>query len=197
MAERPVLGAVVLAAGAGMRLGGVAKALLELRDGRTFLAAIDEAARAAGASARVVVVGPPYGDEVAAHARRLGAEVVVNPRPERGMASSVALGFAAIARTRCDAAFLWPVDHPDVTAETLRRLAAALGTHAAVKPVVGGAGGHPPLVARALWPSLAGCADLDGGARTVLAAADTLDLVVEDRGCVRDVDTAAELEALT
>ena len=194
MAER--LGAVVLAAGAGMRLGGVAKALLENRDGRTFLATIVATARAAGTHELVVVVGPPHGDAVAAHARELGARVVVNPNPERGMASSVALGFAAIAETACDAAWLWPVDHPDVSADSLRRLAAALGAHDAVRPIVGGAGGHPPLVARALWPRLAGAADQDGGARAVLASADQLDLVLEDKGCVRDVDTAAELEAI-
>ena len=194
MAER--LGAVVLAAGAGMRLGGVAKALLENRDGRTFLATIVSTARAAGTHELVVVVGPPHGDAVSAHARELGARVVVNPTPERGMASSVALGFAAIAETACDAAWLWPVDHPDVSADSLRRLAAALGGHDAVRPIVGGAGGHPPLVARALWARLAGAGDLDGGARAVLASADQLDLVLADKGCIRDVDTAAELEAI-
>ena len=55
-------------------------------------------------------------------------------------------------------------------------------------------GGHPPLVARKLWPRLAGCADLENGARGVLVAADTLDIEVDDFGCVRDVDTAADLE---
>jgi CTP:molybdopterin cytidylyltransferase MocA len=46
-----------------------------------------------------------------------------------------------------------------------------------------------------LFAALAGCADLEGGARTVLAAADTIDVAVEDRGCIRDIDTPADLEA--
>jgi CTP:molybdopterin cytidylyltransferase MocA len=112
------------------------------------------------------------------------------------MASSVALGFAALADGSCDAAWLWPVDHPDVTVGTLRTLAARLGAHDAARPVVDGAGGHPPLIARQLWPRLAGCADLEGGARAVLAAAATVDVGVDDRGCVRDVDTVLDVEPL-
>jgi len=191
------LGAVVLAAGSGARMGGVAKALLRgtadcgLRTaGRTFLETIVETARC---EEIVVVVGPPYGDAVAAHAKGLGARVVVNPEPERGMASSIAIGFGALDDS--DAAWLWPVDHPDVAADTLRALVAALGVHDAARPVVSGRGGHPPLVARTLWPRLAGCAELAGGARAVLAAADVIDVAVTDTGCVRDVDTRADLEA--
>ena len=184
---------VILAAGAGTRLGGVAKALLEGRGKRSFLATILATAREVGLDDAIVVVGPPFGDAVAAHARELGARVAINERPERGMASSVAIGFAALAA--CDAAWLWPVDHPDVDAGTLRALVAALGTHDAARPVHDGRGGHPPLCARSLFAALAGCADLEGGARAVLADADVIAVPVADRGCVRDVDTAVDLEA--
>jgi molybdenum cofactor cytidylyltransferase len=109
------------------------------------------------------------------------------------MASSVALGFAALADA--DAAWLWPVDHPYVATSTLRALIDQLGTHAAARPVFEGRGGHPPLIARSLFGALAACMDVDGGARTVLAAADTIDVAVDDRGCIRDIDTAADLVA--
>src|SRR5262245_58361140 len=92
---RVKIGAVILAAGAGTRLGGVAKALLAI-GGRTFLARIVAAAREVGTEDIVVVVASPHGDAVAAAARELGARVVVNPLPERGMASSVAGGFGAL-----------------------------------------------------------------------------------------------------
>jgi CTP:molybdopterin cytidylyltransferase MocA len=185
---------VILAAGAGTRLGGVAKALLVGKDGRTFLARIVATASEAGLDSVVVVVGPPHADAVAAHARELGAQIVVNPQPERGMSSSVALGFANLGTT--EVAWLWPVDHPSVRASTLRSLISALMHHDAARPVVGGRGGHPPLVARSLFERLAGCADVEGGARAVLAAADTVDVPVDDVGCVRDVDTARDLEAV-
>ena len=139
----------------------------------------------------IVVVGPPFGDEVARHARELGAEVIVNPEPARGMASSIALGFAALRAG--DAAWLWPVDHPMVTETTLRTLVAAIGSHAAARPTYRGRGGHPPLVARWLWGELA--AGAQSSARVVLGAADMIDVAVDDPGCVRDIDTPAELEA--
>src|SRR5690606_13568610 len=119
------LGAVILAAGAGSRLGGVAKALLARRDGSTFLASVVASARAAGLADAVVVVGPPHGDAIAAHARELGCRIATNPAPERGMASSVAIGFGALGEGTCRAGWLWPVDHPDVLPRTLRALAAA------------------------------------------------------------------------
>jgi hypothetical protein len=40
------------------------------------------------------------------------------------------------------------------------------------------------------------CMNVDGGARAVLAEAQVVDVAVNDPGCVRDVDTAIDLEAL-
>lgn len=186
--------AVILAAGAGTRLGGLAKALIARRDGSTFLASIIASARASGLGDAIVVVGPPHGDAIAKHAKELGCRIVLNRAPERGMASSVATGFGSLLGTTATAAWLWPVDHPDVVPATLRGLRAALGTYAAVRPLYRGRGGHPPLISSSLWPQLAECGDVEGGARAVLAEADVLDLAVDDAGCVRDVDTLEDLE---
>jgi len=186
------LGAVILAAGAGSRLGGMAKALLEIAR-ETYLQRIVRTARVAGVGDVVVVVGPPFERAVGDHARELGLVVVVNPSPAHGMASSVALGFAALAETEADAAWLWPVDHPGVQVETLLRLSAALGAHEVAQARFGGHGGHPPLIRRAVWPRLAACASLEGGARRVLAAADVVRVDVDDPGVVRDVDRPADL----
>lgn len=185
------LAAVVLAAGAGTRLGGVAKALLGAP--ATYLARVLAAAREVGLVDAVVVVAAPFGDRVAAAAAELGARAVWNPAPERGMASSIAVGFGALADASGDAAWLWPVDHPHVRVATLRALAAALGAHDVARPRLGVRGGHPPLVARRAWPRLAACADL--GARAALAACDAIDVPVDDPGVVRDVDVPADLEA--
>lgn len=184
-----MIGAVILAAGAGTRLGGVAKALLP-HEGRTYLETIVVTARSVGLVDAVVVVGEPFAREVSGEARRLGLRVRVNPAPERGMASSVALGFAAIAAGPADAAWLWPVDHPFVRAATLERLIAARGDHAVVQPRHQGKGGHPPLIARALWPALASATT---SARDVIRAAQPLAIEVDDAGVVRDVDLLEEL----
>jgi CTP:molybdopterin cytidylyltransferase MocA len=119
--------------------------------------------------------------------------VIVNPLPERGMASSVALGFSAMREYDLDAAWLWPVDHPNVELRTLETLMAALGDHDVAQPRFDGRGGHPPLIARSLWPKLQGCGHLDGGARTVMQAAYVNAVPVDDNAVIRDIDTAADL----
>lgn len=185
-------GAVILAAGAGSRLGGVPKALLVDR-GQTFLERIVALVR----GPRIVVVGPPYGDAIADYAKSLGDDVhvVVNPDPARGMASSVAIGFAAVARFEVADAWLWPVDHPFVQPATLTALAAANAEVA--RPIYAGRGGHPPLIRRRHWAALAACDQVEGGARAVLASLRVVDVVVDDPGVLRDVDTPADREALS
>lgn len=224
-----MIGAVILAAGAGARLGGVAKALLPvaLAEGArasihtTFLGAIVRTMAEAGVDpgAIVIVVGAPHGDAVAREAARhaLAGAIVWNDDPARGMASSVAIGFEALARDAAakrggvepagpgpggapraaagivHAALLWPVDHARVAASTIEALADALGDHDAAVPTHSHRGGHPVLVARALWPRLAACADAPDGARSVLRAARVIRVPVDDAGVVRDVDTPADL----
>jgi molybdenum cofactor cytidylyltransferase len=186
------LGAVILAAGSGTRLGGAAKALLP-HGGRTYLEVIVETARAVGLHDGVVVIGPPYGDAVAGHARALGLRVAVNGEPGRGMGSSVAIGFAAMGEGDAEAAWLWPVDHPHVRAESLVQLVEALEEHEVAQPRFEGRGGHPPLIARQVWPRLVGCAAAPGGARAALAGVDVIGVELEDAGVVRDVDTREDV----
>jgi len=187
------LAAVILAAGAGSRLGGIAKALLR-RGEHSYLETVASLARCAGAGELVVVVAEPHRQAVAAEAGRLGLDVAVNPAPERGMSSSVAAGFAhALDRFGADAALLWPVDHPAVTPATLAALAGAAGDIRV--PVHLGRGGHPTVFSRAIWPELAACADLADGARAVVRAnpARVTRVEVTDPGVVADVDLPQDL----
>ncbi len=194
MTAAPVV--VVLAAGAGRRLGGVAKALLCDAGGPTYLEQLWQRARDGGAGAAVVVAGPPHLEATSAEAARLGLLVAVNPDPERGMASSVSIGFAAaLEASDADRALLWPVNHPRVEAETVRRLLASAGDAGVVVPVYAGKGGHPTLFARALWPELVACAGAADGARAVVRSVPerVVRIDVEDRGVIADVDTRADL----
>lgn len=193
-----MIAAVILAAGAGRRLGTVAKAVLEDARGRTFLAAVHDTARAAGVTRSVVVVGPPHAGATTREAERLGLEVAVNPDPGRGMASSVEIGFAHAGAhfAGCRAALLWPVDHPAVGVATARAIAEAAGERRVIIPVRGGRGGHPTAFGRALWPRLAACSTEPRGARSVihgLEAGRVVRLDVADPGVIADVDTPADL----
>jgi CTP:molybdopterin cytidylyltransferase MocA len=187
-------GAVILAAGAGRRLGGTNKALLRDAGGRSYLEAVWRSAQGAGANEAVVVVGAPHRAETEAEAARLSLPVAVNPAPARGMASSVAVGFAhAVRAFGGRRALLWPVDHPAVRPATVRALLAAAGAIAV--PTYGGRGGHPSCFDRAVWPELAACADAADGARTVVRADPdrVCRIEVDDAGVIRDVDTRADL----
>ena len=191
--------AVILAAGAGQRLGGVAKALLPGRGG-TFLATIAGVLADVGvaASRALVVVAPPHGDAVAAEATRLGMASVVNPEPARGMGSSVGVGFAGLGRdvrfSDTAIALLWPVDHARVGAGAVRAVIAAARAHGAALPTWQGRGGHPVAVGRALWPARADAGALPEGARSVLRGR-AARVAVDDPGVVADVDTPADREA--
>jgi molybdenum cofactor cytidylyltransferase len=193
MASTSPVSAVILAAGAGSRMGGVAKALLPGAADPTFLAAIARVLAEVGvvAARTVVVVAPPFAAAVGAEAARLGLGVVAN-QAGADMSSSVGLGFAAITRdVRCadsDVALLWPVDHARVGAAAVRAVLAVAGDAAAV-PTWQGRGGHPVAVARRLWPALAAVS----GARDVLRPV-AVRVAVDDPGVVADVDTWADVE---
>lgn len=187
---------VILAAGAGRRLGGVCKALLRRPDGASFLETIARTATAAGTGDRVVVVGDPHTEETAAEATRLGLPWVLNPDPSRGMASSIEVGFAYAEREfgAFDAALLWPVDHAAVQAATVSELVDASDADTIGIPVFESRGGHPTSFGRSLWPELSTCAGNPEGARTILRTNErrVKRYSVTDAGVIRDVDTPAD-----
>jgi molybdenum cofactor cytidylyltransferase len=186
--------AVVLAAGRGARLGGVAKALLAI-EGETFLGRVAGSLRAAGVDSVVVVVGPPHGEAVRAEACRLGLELADNPAPERGMASSVATGFAALAGRHDRAALLWPVDLARVAPATVAAVVRRASEDIIVVPTWQQRGGHPSAFGRALWMELAACEALPAGALSVVHRdpARVVRLPVDDPGILADVDRPGDL----
>jgi molybdenum cofactor cytidylyltransferase len=105
---------------------------------------------------------------------------------EPGMGWSIACGVAA---TPGAAGWLiLPSDLPLIRSQTLRDVAWALEKNQVVVPVYGGRAGHPvgfnPDCREALL-SLQG----DQGARSVVRSRQSLQLMVDDPGCVLDVDT--------
>jgi len=187
--------AVVLAAGAGRRMGGRPKALLQIGD-RSFLETIVTAARQGGVDGVAVVLGHHF-EAVEPEARRLADLLCRNPDPDRGMGSSA----REAARALPDGAsmLLWPVDMPLVSAETVAELLSA-GRTAPDRVILpshsGSDGGHPTLLpARLLEPvrSLADDGRLD---RLVAAEGAPLLVDVDDSGVLRDVDEPSDLEKL-
>jgi CTP:molybdopterin cytidylyltransferase MocA len=183
--------AVVLAAGAGTRLGGRCKAALRLGDGRTFAAAIGATAREAGCVDVVVVAAAPHLAETRVAA--VGARVVENPAPERGMIESLRLGIAALAAD-VDVALVWPVDHPAVRSSTVAAVIGAARRTPIVVPCFGGRGGHPAAIARSVWPELAAAPDARGVIRRDPARVTRIS--VEDPAVLVDVDTPSDYDMI-
>ena len=89
------VGAVLLAAGAGARLGGRPKALLELGGVPLILRQLI-ALSGAGVDEVVVVLGH-HADAVEAAVRAFPITLVHNPAPDDGQASSVRIGLQALS----------------------------------------------------------------------------------------------------
>lgn len=107
-----------------------------------------------------------------------------------GMGDSIA---AAVRATRDAPGWLvLPGDLPLVEPATLQAVAAALARHHLVVPVHAGRRGHPVGFGAQYGPALANLAGNSGAAR-ILAGGNAMELVVEDVGCVTDIDTLADL----
>ena len=182
---------MVPACGLSTRMGS-AKALLDA-GGQSFLMRV-VSALAAGGCAPVVVVAREADGAVAREAEAAGATVAANPDPGDGPISSIRLALAGWGGGM-DGCAICPVDHPLVTAATVRSLAACFRAESAdiVIPTYRGRRGHPAIFHRRLFPELLDPA-LPEGARTVVRRRPSRvrECVVEDAGVVADIDTRSE-----
>jgi nicotine blue oxidoreductase len=185
----PNVAGVLLAAGAGRRLGRP-KALVEVGGARL----VDRGVRVladGGAGPVVVVTG-------AAPVTVPGVIMAVNPDWATGMGSSLAAGLRAVP-AGCTAAVVALVDQPLVGPEAVRRLIAAHAAGAGVAVAAyQGRPRNPVLLARGHWPEVLRLAVGDVGARPFLRAHPDLVTVVEcgDTGRPDDVDTPEDLARL-
>jgi len=186
------VGAIVLAAGAGTRMGGQPKALLALH-GQSFLARVVATARAAGVERIVVVTGHAAQAVSAAAEAQPDLLVVHNPEPARGQLSSLKVGLHELGDL--DGALAWPVDHPLVRADTVREIVDAASRHPgrAVIPRFEGRGGHPTFFPRTLVPALLALPDQDGARALYQRHPEAVvRLDVDDPGVRHDIDTPAD-----
>jgi CTP:molybdopterin cytidylyltransferase MocA len=186
-----MIGGVLLAAGAGSRFaaaGGGVKVLAAV-EGRPLVEWALAALAAAPLGDRVLVVGA-HADDVLAAIDLHGARPVRNEQWERGMASSLRAGLAALDPA-CTAAVVVLGDGPALSAEAIRRVAvAAEGAEGLVSARYGDRNGHPVAIPRALWAQLP--AEGEQGARVLGTPAVLVDC--SDLPAPGDADTPADLE---
>jgi molybdenum cofactor cytidylyltransferase len=197
----PVLPAIVLAAGRSTRMGRP-KALLPAPDGRPFVARVHRALAGGGAGPVVVVTGEDHDAIVAAleaDAPPAPPLFARNPDPSRGQLSSLWVGMDAVLGPGSEGFMMTLVDVPLVTPAIVRRVLEEwqLTRAPIVRPAIGSRHGHPVIFDRALIAELRG-ASLEEGAKAVVRAyeAEILNVAVDDEGCLTDVDTPDDYEAL-
>ncbi|NBD24297.1 nucleotidyltransferase family protein [Paenibacillus glycinis] len=190
------IGAVILAAGMSTRMGRF-KPVLPLNGQPLFRYAVD-AAIAAELSPIALVGGCRSGELTALAAPIGGLDILENPDYASGMASSLRLGIRALTgRTR--AAFVFLADQPLVSP---RAIAAMREQYALrhnegiriVRPVYGGASGHPVLFDAGMYAEFEAIRGDEGG-KSILAKhrERTLMLPFPNAEWGYDVDTPDDL----
>jgi nicotine blue oxidoreductase len=189
-----VIAGLLLAAGAGKRMGGP-KALVEV-GGEPLVRRGIRLLGDGGCDPVLVVVGA-----AAERVRPLcaGADVVEAPDWQTGMGASLRAGLTALPAGAV-AVVVALVDQPLVTAEAVARLRQAHeGGAVAAVATYGGRPRNPVLLDRSAWAGVAAAAVGDEGARGWLRAHPDLVVAVDctDAGAPDDLDTPADLHALT
>jgi molybdenum cofactor cytidylyltransferase len=189
--------AIVLAAGASRRLGRPKQLLIY--GGETLLARSIRMASEAGADPVFVVLG--------AHHERIRTEVawsgtifVVNENWEKGIATSIHAGLAALDASASNApgALVLSCDQPRLTAEHLRALMEAFVAQAEPSMVASsyaGVRGIPAVFPRAVFPHLLALSG-DRGARTLLVEPPCPLIALSFEGGEVDIDEPGDLAQL-
>lgn len=145
-ADSLAVGAIVLAAGSGSRMGHRPKSLLEL-NGMTLIERQIQALSAAGAHPLVVVLGHHAG-HIARALRPLGVNLAHNPDPGPDPVSSLRIGLQALPPST-DAVLVALADQPLITSQDITDLMCAYTHRPAgtqwVQPEVEGLPGNPVM----------------------------------------------------
>ena len=181
----PDLVALVLAAGAARRFGS--DKLMHPLGGKPLAAHIADTLMEMNLTPRLAICPAGANDRIELFEER-GFEVIANPEPERGMASSLALGAVRAQSLDAGALLVCLADMPYVTAAHLERIMRAGGD--AVATSAAGLATPPVMLHAAFFPALIALTG-DHGARQLLANAT---LVPADLGMIRDIDRPDDLK---
>ena len=186
---------ILLAAGRGKRFdpSGVQNKLLQALDGVGDAVVAVSARNMLAALTRVVAVVRPGDDRVAALLGSLGCEVRVCGDADLGMGESLA---TAIDYARGAEGWLIGLgDMPWVRPATMRALVATIGRGARIAaPVYEGRRGNP-VAFSSYHLDLLLALEGDQGARAIVKSHPVSEVIVDDEGVVRDIDTPFDLRA--
>ena len=194
--SRLVVGAVLLAAGAGSRIGGRPKCLLEL-GGVPLIRRQLIALSGAGVDEVVVVLGH-HAEQVEPAVAAFPVTIVRNPNPDEGQVSSQRIGLAALTG-KLDAVLVALADQPLIHAQDVAELIGAYKKRpegaSVVFPQVNGEPGNPVIFSSAVREEIlagaenVGCRQWRGANPQAVAP-----FVCDNRRYKIDVDTVDDIE---
>ena len=191
------LGAVILAAGAGSRLGFRPKGLISV-SGEPLLRRHLRLLSAVGVDELVVVLGHHAEQLVPLLEDYCDATAVIQPADDHSQSASLTLGLSALSAS-IDAALVVPVDMPALDTPDLIALIGAF-KHAEtgiefVGPVVNGQPGNPVLLSRSIVDQvLRGEGEFGSGQWRHRKVPWALDWVTENTRYLIDIDTPQHLK---
>ena len=197
--QRPKsVAAVLMAAGAGARMGQRPKSLLEL-DGVPLICRQVMALREAGVSELVLVLGH-HARDIEAAVKPLNVSVVLNPDPDAGPVSSQRLGLQSLSG-HSDAVLMALADQPLLDAADLRQLLQAFSQRppgcSLLYPRVAGQPGNPVVFTAGVRADMLACPP-DVGCKQWRQAHTPLVQAFEcdNLHFVQDVDTPEDIATL-
>ncbi len=190
-----MISSIILAAGESERMGQP-KALLKIGK-KTFLQHIAGVLQEAAVDHIVIVLGAER-EKIQKELSWFTGKIVVNKPFQEGQLSSIIAGLKEVEKNpEADGAFIWPVDHPIVSADLLATMVQEFYrlTPFIVLPKWKGQRGHPVLFAKILFDKLRS-APLNVGARAVVHdhAEDVLEIETDEEGVVMNIDTPEDYQ---
>lgn len=182
MSTAPRTAGLVLAAGAGTRMGRP-KALVRDPDGRAWLDVAVDVVLAGGCDEVLVVLGAAADEARGSVPDRVDVRVVVAERWADGLGASLDAGLGALADDPdVVAALVTLVDLPGLPPAAVRRVLGARAGRSAVlrQAEYDGRPGHPVVVGREHWAALRASLEGDRGAGPYLRAAGAERIGCED-----------------
>jgi len=190
------IGAVLLAAGAGSRMGGRPKALLELGGVPLVLRQLI-ALSGAGVDELVIVLGH-HAERIMPVIEHFPVTLVQNPRPDDGQVSSQRLGLAVL-NPNVEAVLVALTDQPLINEQDITSLIGAFkkrpeGTSLVV-PRVGGQPGNPVIFSAAVREQILAGESNVGCRQWRAANPDTVShFDTDNQRFVTDIDTPDDIE---
>jgi len=189
---------LILAAGAGRRMGGP-KALLRDPRGVPYVDRAVGAVLDGGCDSATVVLGAAA-DDVRALLDEAGwtddpaVDLVLAEDWEQGMGASLRAGLTALSSRDATSALVTLVDLPDVDATVLRRVVAeGSGASTLVRATYHDSPGHPVLIGREHYAGVLATARGDSGARSYLESHGVVACECGDLATGRDLDRPEDL----